>query len=83
MTPVGGEGLILAQIGDSLSEKTAINYLFESLWDFRSSENNGLPGEYFLSIEGGVFHFNFFFEFFSNFRRRFLEESNFCTNFDP
>ena len=56
MPAVGGEGLILAQVGESLSEKTAINYLFESLWDFRSSENNGLPGEYFLTVEDHAGH---------------------------
>ena len=51
MNAIGGEGLILCHMGESLSEKTAINYLFESLWDFRSSENNGLKGDYYLYVE--------------------------------
>ena len=40
MPQPAGDGVVIADIGISLSEKTAINYLFESLWDFRICENN-------------------------------------------
>ena len=38
---------IVGRSGTSLSEKSGISYNYESLFDFRCSENNGVPGEYF------------------------------------
>ena len=51
MPQPAGDGVVIADIGISLSEKTAINYLFEPLLNFRSNENNGLQGEVRSTIE--------------------------------
>ena len=50
--------MILAQVGEALGQKTAINYLFESLWDFRSSENNGVAGEYYSTTAAHSAHWS-------------------------
>ena len=49
------EEIIFGSFGTSLDELSGINYNFESLWDFRCSENNGAIGDYPFQVDQ---HFN-------------------------
>ena len=40
-----------ATIGTELEEKSGIGYNYESLWDFRCAENNGVMGEYPAEVD--------------------------------
>ena len=40
---------IIGRAGIDLADKSGISYNYESLFDFRCSENNGVPGEYFVT----------------------------------